>query len=431
MKKELKEAKKVALHTLGCRLNFSETGTIAKGFVDRGYAVVPFGEEADVVVVNTCTVTDGADSSCRNLIRKAHRSSPEGKIVVVGCYSQMEPEAVASIQGVDLIMGSAEKYKLFDYLNEEEQLTRVGMTTEFMRARSSEVDGHTRAFLKIQDGCNYICSFCIIPQARGRSRAIKLEDAVTEAKTLVKEGHKEIVLTGVNIGEYEKASGTPLYRLVEEIQKVDGLERFRLSSVEPNTLTDKLLEVLRGSSKFMNHFHIPLQSGDDHILKSMRRKYTVEEYKSLITKIQKIFPDAAFGADIILGYPGESDESFQKTYELLKELPITHFHPFPYSQRRGTTAAKMENHIQHGVKKDRVKSIIHLGDSKLRMFSEGLVGTKNNVLFERKNKEGLWEGYTTNFVRVYIESEAELKNKILEVYLSEMSLNGLRGTLTS
>ncbi|MCO4794656.1 MAG: tRNA (N(6)-L-threonylcarbamoyladenosine(37)-C(2))-methylthiotransferase MtaB [Bacteriovoracaceae bacterium] len=411
--------KKVAVHTLGCRLNFSETGSIAQGFVDRGYEVVDFGNSADVVFINTCTVTDKADSTCRNLIRKAHNSSPEGKIVVAGCYSQMEPEAISGMQGVDLVLGTTEKYKVFEYLNEEEEnKVFVDKTHEFYGAASTPSEGHTRAFLKIQDGCNYVCSFCIIPFARGRSRAISIADAVEEGKKLIENGFKEIILTGVNIGEYENNSGEKLSELVRQLLDLEGLERLRLSSVEPNTITDELLEVMKSSPKFLDHFHIPLQSGDDQILSEMRRKYSISEYKKVINKIISAFPEAGIGADIICGFPGETEEQFQNTYKLLKELPITHFHVFPYSKRKGTTAAKLDNHIHHDVKKHRVKSLMMFGDAKLSMFAEDQVGRTSEVLFERRNKEGLWEGYTTNFVRVELDSKENLKNQVRTVHLT-------------
>ncbi|MCP4912360.1 MAG: tRNA (N(6)-L-threonylcarbamoyladenosine(37)-C(2))-methylthiotransferase MtaB [Oligoflexia bacterium] len=415
-----KAKKRVALHTLGCRLNFSETGSIAQGFEKRGYDVVDFGDEAEVVFINTCTVTDGADSSCRNLIRKAVKSSPDGKIVVAGCYAQMDSERISQMTGVDLVLGTTEKYKVFEYLEEEEQdSVHIEKTADFYGAATSSAEGHTRAFLKIQDGCNYVCSFCIIPQARGRSRAISVERALDEAKNLIHQGFKEIVLTGVNIGEYERSSGEKLTDLVKALLDLEGLERLRLSSVEPNTITDELLDVLESSPKFLDHFHIPLQSGNDEILKSMRRKYTVEEYKKIINKVITRFPNAGIGADVIVGYPGETEEQFKDTYNLLKELPITHFHVFPYSRRKGTTATRMDNHIQHPIKKQRVKTLTMFGDAKLDMFSEDQVGTSSQVLFERRNKEGLWEGYTSNYIRVYLKSDQNLKNQVLPVYITD------------
>lgn len=426
----LNNNKRVALHTLGCRLNLSETGSIAQGFKDRGYDIVEFGQAADVVFINTCTVTDAADSTCRNLIRKAHGSSPEGKIVVAGCYAQMEPEKIAGMQGVDLVLGNSEKYKVFDYLDEEEtNQIHVDKTWEFFSAATTSADSHTRAFLKIQDGCNYVCSFCIIPFARGRSRAISVEDAVLEAKKLVSQGFKEIVLTGVNIGEYEQASGEKLHHLVEKVLAVEGLERFRLSSVEPNTITDELLDVLKASPKVLDHFHIPLQSGSDEILKAMRRKYTTADYKKIVGKIMAAFPNAGIGADVIVGFPGETQEQFDATFNLLKELPITHFHVFPYSKRKNTTAAKLDNHIHNAVKKDRVRSLLMFGDAKLNLFSEDQVGSKTKVLFERRNKAGNFEGYSSNYVRVQVESDQDLSNLERVVLITSMDNGKLSGQL--
>jgi threonylcarbamoyladenosine tRNA methylthiotransferase MtaB len=422
--------KRVALHTLGCRLNSAETGSIAQGFKDRGYDLVEFGESADVVFINTCTVTDAADSTCRNLIRKAHTSSPEGKIVVAGCYAQMEPEKIAGMQGVDLVLGNTEKYKVFEYLNEEDtNQIHVDKSWEFFGAATTPADSHTRAFLKIQDGCNYVCSFCIIPFARGRSRAITIADAVLEAKKLVANGFKEIVLTGVNIGEYEQTSGEKLHDLVANLLAIDGLERFRLSSVEPNTFTDELIEVLKSSPKVQDHFHIPLQSGDDTILKAMRRKYTVADYKKVINKLIAAFPNAGFGADVIVGFPGETKEQFENTFNLLKELPITHFHIFPYSKRKNTTAAKLENQIHHAEKKERTKALLMFGDAKLNLFSEDQIGKKTKVLFEKRNKQGLFEGYSSNFTRVQVNTDLDLSNQICEVYISSFENNKLTGEL--
>ncbi len=423
-------SKRVAFHTLGCRLNFSETGSIAQGFVDRGYQVVEFGEPADVVFINTCTVTDSADSTCRNLIRKAYRSSPEGRLVVAGCYAQMEPQRIARMQGVDLVLGTTEKYKVFEYLDEEvEQVLATDKTTDFYGAATSLAEGHTRAFLKIQDGCNYVCSFCIIPQARGRSRAISIKEAKRGAQGLLAQGFKEIVLTGVNIGEYEQASGERLPDLAKELLALEGLERFRLSSVEPNTMTEELLDVLASSPKFMDHFHIPLQSGSDSVLQDMKRKYSVENYQRIITRVIERFPNAGVGADVIVGFPGESEEQFQETYQLLKELPITHFHIFPYSKRKNTLAARRKDHIHHSVKKQRVKTLNMLGEAKLAMFSEDRVGSSSEVLFEGQNEEGFWKGYTSNFVRVFVESRQNLKNQIHQVFLKSYCQGRLEGEI--
>ena len=412
--------KTVSFHTLGCRLNMSETGSIAQGFVDRGYKVVAFGEKSDVTFLNTCTVTDGADSSCRNLIRKSTQYSPEGKVVVAGCYAQMEADKIKKMQGVDLILGTHEKHKVFDFLeDDEEQLVRIDKTNEFWGAATTEADSHTRAFLKIQDGCNYVCSFCIIPFARGRSRTITIENAVKEAKELVSKGFKEIVLTGVNIGEYESTSGEKLVDLVKSILDIEGLRRLRLSSVEPNTITEELLKVLKASGKYQDHFHVPMQSGSDEVLKSMRRKYDVSFYIKTIKLIKSYFPHASIGADIIVGYPGETEEQYLKTYELLKTLPITHFHVFPYSKRQNTTAAKMDNHIQAGVKKERVKELISLGEEKLAAFREEMLGREVEVLFEQE-KEGYFYGYTSNYLKVKVKASENLKNQIKNLKLKDV-----------
>lgn len=413
--------KKVSFYTLGCRLNFSESGSIAQGFAERGYEIVDFNEPSDVVFLNTCTVTDGADSSCRNLIRKAQKHSPEAKIVVAGCYAQMEAKKIEQMSGVDLILGTSEKYKVFDYLDEEEDtVVKIDKTNEFWGATTTPADeGHTRAFLKIQDGCNYVCSFCIIPFARGRSRTLSIEEAVSQANALVSKGYKEIVLTGVNIGEYESTSGERLTDMIRQIVAIEGLERLRLSSVEPNTMSDELIEVLKNSGKYQDHFHIPLQSGDDDILKSMRRKYDIAFYRDRIAKIKAAFPEASIGADVIAGYPGETEEQFQNTFNLMRELPITHFHVFPYSKRKGTTASRSAEHIQATVKKGRVKTLVMLGEAKQLDFAQDMIGKSSDVLFEVE-KNGYYEGYTSNYLRVKVKSEQDLKNKILKVKIDSI-----------
>jgi len=428
--KNITAKKKVSFHTLGCRLNFSETGSIAQGFTDRGYEVVEFGNEADVVFLNTCTVTDGADSTCRNLIRKAQSSSPEAKIVVAGCYAQMEAEKIKKMQGVDLILGTSEKYKVFDYLDSEEELVvHIDKSADFYGAATTKADSHTRAFLKIQDGCNYVCSFCIIPFARGRSRAISVSDALIEAKRLAGQGFKEIILTGVNIGEYEATSGEKLVDLVKSIVDLKEIKRLRLGSVEPNTMTEELVRTLKESGKYQDHFHIPLQSASNDILKSMRRKYNIEQYKEIQAMVQSYFPNAAFGADVIVGYPGESEEQFLETFNFLRNSPITHFHVFPYSKRKGTTAAKLEDQIQVGVKKDRVKTLMMLGDAKLDDFSQNAIGQTSEVLFET-NQDGYWEGYTSHYLRVRVKSEENLRNEIRKVELSSFMGGKLYGNLS-
>ena len=382
--------------------------------------------------INTCTVTDDADSSCRHLIRKAWRTNPEGRIVVAGCYAQMEPERIARMQGVDLVLGTGQKHKVFDFLADEDgDRIRIDRATDFCAAATDSSEGHTRAFLKIQDGCNYVCSFCIIPQARGRSRAISIPEAVKQAKAVIADGFREIVLTGVNIGEYQKASGEKLSDLLRTLLDLDGLERLRLSSLEPNTIDDELLETLASSPRFMPHFHIPLQSGDDTILREMKRKYNRSGYEEILQKIVQTFPQAGIGADIICGFPGETEDQFQNTQQLLENSPITHFHVFPYSRRKNTPAAKREEQILHAVKKDRVRRLRELGEKKLIAFARRQQGTVQQVLFEQKNRQGLWEGYTPQFVRIAVESNADLNNRIEDVLPVSQEGTLLKGEILS
>lgn len=417
--------KKVALHTLGCRLNFSETGSIADGFAERGYQIVDFGEPADVTFINTCTVTDGADSTCRNLIRKANKVSPEGRLVVAGCYAQMEAEKIKRMSGVDLILGTQEKYKVFDYLKEsDEQVVAIDQRNDFWEAATTPIDGHTRAFLKVQDGCNYVCSFCIIPFARGRSRALPIEDAIKKAKEVVGNGFKEIILTGVNIGEYEANTGESLTDLVKRLNDISGLKRIRLGSVEPNTLYEELVKFMATSPKFMDHFHIPMQSAHDRILKSMRRKYDFSFYKEKIEMVKSYFPHAGIGADVIVGYPGETEEEFLTTASFLEASAITHFHIFPYSKRKNTTAVKLDGHLQHHVKKKRVQILNELGRKKLQSFGQSFIGKETEVLWETKENDS-WTGYTSQYVRVFKsvkDPQENLKNIIEKFRINPANL---------
>ena len=411
------EIKRVAFHTLGCRLNFSESASIMAGFQDRGHQLVEFGQPADLVFINTCTVTDGADSSCRNAIRKAHRLNPEAKIVVAGCYAQMAPAEVAAMEGVDLVLGTSEKYKVFEYLEEEErQVIAVDHSQQFWEAMTTSADSHhTRAFLKIQDGCNYVCSFCIIPFARGRSKAMPSVEVLARAQQLLDQGYREIVLTGVNIGEYQESSGEKLAELVARLLDLPKLDRLRLSSVEPNTFTPELINTIKNSPKFMDHFHIPLQSGSDEILTKMRRKYNVSFYRELILQLHEAFPWASFGADVITGHPGETPEHFLQTYQLLEHLPITHFHVFPYSRRQNTTAAKDPAQILSAVRKSRAQALIQLGNNKIAQWAQKQQGRTVSVLFETCDNNGNWQGYSSNFLRVEKFSTTNLKNQILNL----------------
>jgi len=419
VKNKMNENKKrVALQTLGCRLNFSETAFLAQSFEKKGYSVVQFGDEAELTFLNTCTVTDDADSTCRNLIRKAKKISPQGKLIVTGCYAQMDADRLQQMPEIDLLLGTSEKFKVLDYVDELEKSeklhVKIDQTDEFWGAFTTDSYSQTRAFLKIQDGCNYICSFCVIPFARGRSRTIRVEQAVQNAREIIDQGFKEIVLTGVNIGEYESSSGESLSQLIRSIGELKGLERLRLSSVEANTITKELLRTLKSLPVFCDHFHVPLQSASNEILKKMRRKYTREEYEGKLNLILKYFPHAAIGADVIAGFPGETEEQYQETYDFLKNSPVTHFHVFPYSQRKKTTAANLGNQIEKKVKKARVKKLIALGNENYARYAEKEKDREHEVLFEKQLKDASWLGYTRNYIRFRYTGEAELSGTTLK-----------------
>lgn len=410
--------KTVSFHTLGCKLNFSETGHIAQGFKERNYSIVPWGEQANVTFINTCTVTDSADSSCRNIIRAAKRFSPQGTIVVAGCMSQISPQKIAEIPGVDLVLGTHEKHRVFEYLEEdleEGPKIHINKSNEFWGAKSGmEGDSKTRAFLKIQDGCNYVCSFCIIPFARGRSRCISLDLAKEQISELIKANKKEIVITGVNIGEFHGEKGEDLADFIQQVWDPTSKVLLRMSSMEPNTITEKLLKVLKDIPTFQDHFHIPLQAGSDKVLSLMKRKYTVQRYKEAILLIRKYFPNSGVGGDIIVGHPGEEEEDFQQTLELVKELNLTHLHVFPYSRRKGTVSDKMVEQVPAQVKKKRSSILRTLGDQlKLQWIEQQIKENPfQNVLLESEN-----EGYTSNYIKVrYVKDEGKV-NEIVKLRL--------------
>ncbi|MBL6991140.1 MAG: tRNA (N(6)-L-threonylcarbamoyladenosine(37)-C(2))-methylthiotransferase MtaB [Bacteriovoracaceae bacterium] len=431
------QAKKVAFYTLGCRLNAAETSTMVNDFVSRGYQVVEFGTPADVIYLNTCTVTGSADSACRNIIRRANKSSPDGIVVVAGCYAQMDADAISKIEGVDFVLGNWQKFDVFSYLDQfhkdsekaETPIVNVDKSDKFIGASSVLTGDRTRAFLKVQDGCNYMCSYCIIPFARGGLRSMQKMDALTAGAKLLSEGFKEIVLTGVNIGEYDD-DGNRLSDLLFDMLKLPGLSRLRLSSIEPNTVTDEILGLFQSNTNFMDHFHLPLQSGDNGVLKGMRRRYTTSDFISVVSRIKSALPNATIGTDVIVGTPGESDEQFENTYKLIESLPITHLHVFPYSPRKETAAAAMPNQVHGTIKKKRAKKLIELGQQKLADFCQEMVGTETTVLFEKDDKNGLPEGHTSNFIKVKLMREvAGLQNQIRKVKVYKYIDNTLFATL--
>ena len=422
--------RKVAIETLGCRLNISESGTFADQFRERGYEIGKLRENVDVVLINTCCVTQKAEATCRNLIRKAKTKAKDAKIVVVGCYAQTAYEEIKNNLDVDLVLGSFEKSNLFKYLDEIETANsiHVDKNKKFFSSRSTKAEGHTRAFLKIQDGCNYVCSYCIIPRARGESQSLPVVDVLKEAALVLDEGFKEIIITGVNIGDYQD-DGQNLLALIHELLELKKLERLRLSSIEPNILTKNFLSSLASNTKIMDHFHVPLQSGDDEILGKMRRKYNTKDYEQVVTNIKKYFPSAGIGADVIVGFPGETNWHYQNTKKLIESLPITHLHVFPFSKRKKTLAYNMPDEVNDKIKKDRVLELIALGEKKINQFAKDQEGKTFRVLFEKRNKNGFFEGFTSNFLNVLLETSMNLNNQIKEVKIKNAIQDDLIGEI--
>lgn len=421
--------KKVALHTLGCKLNYSETSSIGNQFLERNFDVVDFHQEADVYVLNTCSVTESAERECRQIIRRALRQNPEAFIIVTGCYAQLRPEEIARIDGVDAVLGSNEKFKLFSLLDNfnKRELTCISVTptenlTEFGVAHSTDADNRTRAFLKIQDGCDYTCSFCTIPLARGASRSLAVNNVIDEFKKLLDSGYKEIVLTGVNVGDYGKNIGTNLFNLLSELIKVEDEFRIRISSVEPNLLTDEIINLVAESEKLCNHFHIPLQSASPRILKAMQRRYTIDDYQNLIYKIRNVLPDSGIGIDIIVGFPGETEEDFIKTHNFLRDLPVSYLHVFTYSERPDTKANSLPGIVDVQERKRRNNILRILSEEKRKKFYSDMIGTKQNVIFENAVKNGLMHGFTTNYIKVQAKYTDALTGQICPIILT--GLNG-------
>ncbi|MBI1806194.1 MAG: tRNA (N(6)-L-threonylcarbamoyladenosine(37)-C(2))-methylthiotransferase MtaB [Ignavibacteria bacterium] len=417
--------KKVALHTLGCKLNFAETSTIGRQFVDRGFEVVDFDQVADVYVLNTCSVTERADRECRQLIRRVLRQSPDAYIIVAGCYAQLQPAEIASIEGVDLVLGAKEKFNLFGHTNEfvKKSVSQVFVScideaSEFHPAFSAEVGGRTRAFLKVQDGCDFNCSFCTIPLARGESRSQPIASAIQQAELIAAQGYKEIVLTGVNVGDYGSKIGTSLFELMTKLESVDGIERIRVSSIEPNLLTTKMIDFILRSEKFCNHFHIPLQSGSDEMLKRMRRRYLTEHYSRLVHYIKENDPDAGIGVDVIVGFPGETERLFEETYLYLVDLPVSYLHVFTYSERHDTPAPAFAGSIEPKIRFERNEMLRILSQKKRHAFYSSMIGRKVPVLFERTMHGDRMSGLTTNYVRVELPADDSLVNSIRNVTIT-------------
>jgi threonylcarbamoyladenosine tRNA methylthiotransferase MtaB len=417
--------KRVAFYTLGCKMNTYDTQWYGEQFAQQGYCEVPFGEPADVTVVNTCTVTGQGDAQSRQALRKAHRVSPEGTVVAVGCYAQTDPDTLAEMPEVDLVVGNAEKTQLMDLLNDTCSMGRTFVT----RSRAKDFEdmdiynfgSRARAFVKMQEGCNEFCSFCIIPFARGRSRSRTVESTVDQVKKLVDAGYGEVVLTGVHLGDYGvDLDRTGLLDVLEAIEQVNGLQRFRVSSIEATFVTDAMIDFFASSKKFCRHLHVPLQSGDDGILKAMRRPYTRAQYIDLTEKLANRIPDIGIGGDVMVGFPGESDAAFQNTYDLIANHPMTYLHVFPYSPRGKTPAARMPDQVDAQVKKQRGATLRALGEEKVSAFQERFLGKTLPVLFEGRRGNGLLNGLTDNYIRVMSPGPDAVCDQVVDVHLDRV-----------
>ena len=424
--------KKVAFYTLGCKLNFSETSTISRLFEDAGFAKVEFEEHPDIYVINTCSVTENADKKCKQLVKKALSINPNAFIAIIGCFAQLKPVEIGKIPGVDLVLGANEKFNIIEHLDKVESKNEIAKvefeniknTKEFVPAFS--YGDRTRSFLKVQDGCDYFCTFCTIPLARGASRNTSIDSTVNEAKKIAETDIKEVVLTGVNIGDFGQGSDENFFELVKKLDQVNGIDRFRISSIEPNLLSNEIIQfTLAESNRFVPHFHIPLQSGSNRLLQAMRRKYLRELYAERVEQIKSINPDCCIGVDVIVGFPGETDEEFMETMDFLKEIDISYLHVFTYSERANTTAVKLGEAVPMNVRRERSKMLHILSDKKKRAFYEQNVGQTKTVLFEHEEDNGMMFGFTENYVKVKVPFDASLSNNFKTVHLTEIDRDGL------
>lgn len=421
---------KVAFHTLGCKLNFSETSTIGSQFVEKGFDVVDFKGEADVYVINTCTITENANRECRQIVRRALRINPNAYIIVAGCYAQLSPDEIIKIDGVDAVLGNNEKFEIFSLIPEFNKNTpsciQVSPTEElekFNFAYSSESLGRTRAFFKIQDGCDYKCTFCTIPLARGKSRSTDSDKVVAEFQKLIDNNYKEIILTGVNVGDYGKKIGSNLYSLLNKLLKVEGDYRIRISSIEPNLLIDEIIELTVVEPRMAKHFHVPLQSGSNKMLSLMQRRYSVENYRDLIYKLVNKIDNVGIGVDIIVGSPGETEEDFMDTYNFLKELPISYLHVFTYSERPNTKAIEMDGSVDVFERKRRNSLLRDLSEKKRTAFYHKMINKEATILFEDEDHTGFMQGWTSNYVRVKHPYDINLINKLTQNKIEGMDGN--------
>ena len=425
--------KKVAFYTLGCKLNFSETSSIARNFENGGFARVNFEEQPDIFIINTCSVTDNADKKCRQIVRKAKKINPDAFVAIIGCYAQLKPQEIAEMTGVDMVLGANEKFNILDHIKNTQSKDKkntlildgdIDDVKEFFPSFSS--GDRTRTFLKVQDGCDYSCSFCTIPLARGKSRSNSIAKTMEVANEVISgTDAKEIVLTGVNIGDFGRYNDESFNGLVKELDQLNGIERIRISSIEPNLLTDEIIDTVAKSDKFVPHFHIPLQSGSPELLKTMRRRYKRDVYETRVTNIKNLMPHCCIGVDVIVGFPGETEELFMQTFDFLKELNISYLHVFSYSERDNTLAPGMENSISKADRDDRSKRLRILSSKKKRAFYEENVGKSFPVLFEAEENNNFMSGFTSNYIKVKTPFKQELVNTIQQVNLKEIDKDGL------
>lgn len=425
--------KKVAFYTLGCKLNFSETSSIIRMFQQHGFQKVEFDDSPDIVVINTCSVTDNADKKCRQVVKDAKKVSEDPFIIIIGCYAQLKPKEIAEIPGVDAVLGASEKFRLLELLDGFEKHPKtlvyaqdIAEATTFNNAYS--LNDRTRTFLKVQDGCDYSCSFCTIPLARGKSRSDTIENVLDSALTIAQNDVKEIVLTGVNTGDFGIRDGIredTFFDLIRQLDHIDGIDRIRISSIEPNLLTKEIIEFVAASNKFAHHFHIPLQSGSNKILKAMKRRYLRELYVDRVKVIRQTMPNCCIGVDVIVGFPGETEDDFLETYNFLNELDISYLHVFSYSERPDTEAIKMEQAVPQKERSKRSKMLRSLSEKKRRYFYRQFEGKSMEVLFEKDIETGKIHGFTDNYIRVAIDSSTEYINQLKDVMLSEVAANGI------
>ncbi|MFN5444015.1 MAG: tRNA (N(6)-L-threonylcarbamoyladenosine(37)-C(2))-methylthiotransferase MtaB [Crocinitomicaceae bacterium] len=423
--------KKVAFYTLGCKLNFSETSTIARLFEDAGFAKVDFEDTPDVYVINTCSVTDNADKKCKQLVKKALKTNPNAFVTIVGCYAQLKPEEIGEIPGVDLVLGANEKFDIISYIENTDKKEEATVAYKNIKETKSFVPAvsfgdRTRSFLKVQDGCDYFCTFCTIPLARGKSRNASIAETIDEAEKIANTDIKEVVLTGVNIGDFGQGEGENFFQLIQALDEVEGIDRYRISSIEPNLLSNEIIDFcLTDSNKFVPHFHIPLQVGNDRILKAMRRKYERYLYAERVAQIKSLRKDCCIGVDVIVGFPGETDEEFLDSYNFLQSLDISYLHVFTYSERANTSAPKLGETVPMEKRKERSKMLHILSDKKKRAFYEENVGSDRTVLFEAEEDEGMMFGFTENYVKVKTPFEASLVNQFRNVKLTAIDRDGI------